>query len=75
MSILLLVFLLANLADAARPSRLKSFDTIGLPRVMIAVGPGLENSFDYSSLAIDVTVAIAVSASVAMLVGWATPRR
>jgi len=74
MPILLLVFLCADLADAANPSRLKPFDIIGFPRIMIAVGPGLENSFDSSSLAIDVAPAIAGSASVAMLVGWARPR-
>jgi hypothetical protein len=73
--ILLLGFVAANLAGLVRPMGLKRFRVAGFPVPFAAWGLGIEDSFDWQALAVDTTLAIAISAALAWLCSLRRPSR
>lgn len=71
---LMAFFLLANLAGLVRPMGLKPFRFTGFPLTVVAWGEGVEESFDWLALAVNVTVAIVASGLVGWLCAWARCR-
>jgi hypothetical protein len=70
---LMAFFVSANLAGLLRPMGLKPFRVTGFPLPIAAWGVGIEQFFDWSALAVNLGVAVVVSAGVAVVCAWARP--
>jgi hypothetical protein len=73
-SLLMLFFVLANLAGVVRPMGLKPFRFTGFPFTISAWGFGNEEFFDWSALALNAVLAVGISGLVALVCAWARSR-
>jgi hypothetical protein len=69
-TVLLVFFVLANLAGLVRPKGLLPFRTIGFPVPMKAWGVGIDESFEWVALIENATLALSVSG----VLGWICAR-
>lgn len=70
LTILLLFFVIANIAGAVKPRGLSPFRFTGFPYTFAAWGTGVEQFFDTGLLLLNCIIAIFVSSSLATAIGW-----